>query len=157
MLLERGHASTSSVRPRLFLVTDQNDRSEMQAALDRLDSFKTTISLKSYFQSIRIVSASAAYLELNDPRKRKRRQTLRRDLLHSLVMTQRTRKESNILFSLRHNLGLMQLSASGAAVSPWIALDFIRASRAQEPYYMLTRSHPRCLVSVRALHQRLDC
>ncbi|KPA36561.1 patatin phospholipase [Fusarium langsethiae] len=133
MLLERGHASTSSVRPGLFLVTDQNDRSEMQAALDRLDSFKTTISLKSYFQSIRIVSASAAYLELNDPRKRKRRQTLRRDLLHSLVMTQRTRKESNILFSLRHNLGLMQLSASGAAVSPWIALDFIRASRAQEP------------------------
>ncbi|KAM0209837.1 hypothetical protein ACHAQD_011014 [Fusarium lateritium] len=133
MLLERGHASTSSVRPRLFLVTDQSDRSAMQAALDRLDSFKTTTSLKGYFQSIRIVSMSAAYLELNNARKRKRRQTLRRDILHSLIMTQRSRKESNILFSLRHNLGLMQSSASGATVSPWIALDFIRASRAQEP------------------------
>lgn len=125
-----GRPSTSSVLPWLLLVTEEGNRTEtVFAALEKGVREKTSISLLTRFQGVRVVGLSAR----TSPRHRqcyryRQWNTFQRELSDILDYTKEARAKHRHLYSAKHLVAFLR-HATTLIASPPCPFNFILASR----------------------------
>lgn len=127
--LRKGAAACSPAAPRLVLVVAKEEQSHALSAIK--ESMHMMDSRPSCFADISVLC-------MPDGAARPTRQScgavanwdiFRHKLFTSLELSRQSRERSALLFSARHFADLLQYGASGIAESPWVTLDFVKASR----------------------------
>lgn len=122
-------SSTLLVRPALILVASKGQKAQIENAVN-------TASLNDYFQRIRIVTVCRRTRKLRSrsvKMKPKQCLALRREMLRSLDIIQKSRVEAGMLFSARHTVEFLCTASESVTRSCCEPFDYINRSRNSNP------------------------
>lgn len=122
-------ASTLLIKPALILVASNGQRAQIYNAVN-------AASLNDYFQRIRIVTVRRRTRKLrsrNVKTKPKQCLALRREILQSLDIVQKSRLTAGMLFSARHTVEFLCIASEIVTRSSCEPFDYIKRSRDSNP------------------------
>ncbi|KAM3560564.1 hypothetical protein ARSEF4850_003607 [Beauveria asiatica] len=121
----KGPSSSAVSSPAVILVVDRGSETKARAKV----SAEKLERPQGRFRAIRVVGIDREAHQISNRRQAKSYQTLSREMSQLLRAGQRERGRESLLFSARHVLEFLRLTAACATQADWTPLDFVKASR----------------------------
>jgi hypothetical protein len=139
----KGPSSNAVTSPAVILVVDRGSETKARAKL----SAEKLQRPHGWFRMIRVVGIDRRAHQSSNRRQAKSYQALSREMYQLLRAGLRERDGESLLFSARHVLEFLRLTAARAIHADWTPLDFVQASRLPNKVEENIESHILNLVS----------
>ncbi|KAJ2969904.1 hypothetical protein NQ176_g8435 [Zarea fungicola] len=121
----KGPSFKAGISPSVILVVDRGSETKARA---RLNAEKLQ-QPHGWFRTTRVVGIDRGAHQSSNRRQAKSYQTLSREISQLLRSNRRERGRESLLFSARHVLEFLRVTAACAVQADWTPLDFVKASR----------------------------
>ena len=140
----QGPSSKAARSLAVILVVDRGSEANVRAKLHAEKLQRP----HGWFRVTRVVGVDREAHQRSSRRQAKSYQALSREISQLLHASMRERRRQSLLFSARHVLEFLRLTAAGAAQADWTPLDLVKASRLSNKVEENMESHIFNLVSL---------